>query len=153
MEPDYKEYWNEYCESVGLPKLVEGEPLVDEFGDNPRTSDYLIALVLEGKKTATCGLIEDYQRDDYPIPKVGDQKIFINGNREPVCIAEVTEVESKQFSEIDDSFAYDEGEGDRSYEFWYKEHVECFSNSMTAMGKEFHEQLPTVCERFKILYQ
>ncbi|EDY84586.1 conserved hypothetical protein [Verrucomicrobiia bacterium DG1235] len=153
MKEIYKQYWNEYRSSVGLPEQDEYEPLVDEFGDNPQTSDYLISLVLEGKKTATCGLIDEYQRDKYPIPKVGDQKILINGKREPVCVAEVTEVEIKPFSEINESFAYDEGEGDRSYEFWHKEHVKCFTRSMKAMGKEFNEQLQTVCERFKILYK
>ncbi len=153
MNQRYKQYWNEYRASMGLGPTDSDDIRVDELGDNPMTAEYLIALVLEGKKTATCGLVVEYQRDNYPIPKVGDRKIFINGRREPVCVIEVTSVEIMPFSAIDAAFAYDEGEGDRSYDFWRNEHVEYFTKSLNAMGKTFHEHLPTVCERFKVLHR
>ncbi len=152
MKETYQQYWNLFLQSVGKSS-TDDEPLIDEFGDNPKTADYLMGLVLEGKKTATCGLVIEYERDKYPIAKVGDQKIFMSADRKPVCVAEVTEVEIKPFNEIDESFAYDEGEGDRSYDSWYREHVTCFSRSATAMGIEFNDSLRTVCERFKILYK
>ena len=153
MNEIYTSYWNSYRASIGLSQTESYNFLVDEFGDSPGTADDLITLVLEGKKTATCGLAAEYQRDNYPIPKVGDQKIFINRRRQPTWVAEVTSVEIIPFSAIDDAFAHDEGEGDRSYTFWHKEHAACFTNSMKAMGKYLYEQLPTVCERFKILYK
>lgn len=153
LEELYKAYWNNYLRSCNLPEREIGTPMIDELGDNPRTAYYLIHHVLAGRKTATCGLVEEYSRDNYPLPKIGDTKILIDGQRLPACIVEVIEVEIKPFSQIDESFAYDEGEGDRSYSFWRDEHVKCFSNSMRGMGKEFHEELLTVCERFKLLYK
>lgn len=148
----YQQYWCENLASIGSTAPLDLEPQVDALGYNPRTTHYLTSLVLEGKKTATCGLVEEYERDQYPLPKVGDQKILVDGEKCPACIVEVTEANIVPFSQIDKSFAYDEGEGDRSYEFWRKEHLACFTKSMNALGKPFHEQLPTVCERFKLLY-
>lgn len=128
----------------GTPgRCARRQPQDDPLPDVPRP---------RREKTATCGLVEEYERDQYPLPKVGDQKILVDGEKCPACIVEVTEANIVPFSQIDKSFAYDEGEGDRSYEFWRKEHLACFTKSMNALGKPFHEQLPTVCERFKLLY-
>jgi len=126
---------------------------VDEFGDNPALMDYLIGLVLEGKKTATCGLLIEYEWDQYPLPQVGQRVVQINGRREPVCITEVMEVETKPFCEIDAQFAYDEGEDDRTYASWHREHVKYFTRRLAERGLAFDEKMLTVCERFKVIYR
>ena len=36
------------------------EPIRFSFGDSPELADRLLALVLAGKKTATCGALRDY---------------------------------------------------------------------------------------------
>ncbi|MDB4275891.1 MAG: ASCH domain-containing protein [Akkermansiaceae bacterium] len=90
---------------------------------------------------------------NYPIPQVGDIGIFLDGSREPACVGEVTEVEVKPFNEIDEAFAYDEGEGDRSYESWRREHIRFFTRSTQELGEEFDEDSLVVCERFRVLYK
>ena len=153
MKERYRQYWKEFLESTGRSPIEGEEPPVDEFGDNPELADELVGLVLEGKKTATCGLVIEYEHDDYPIPKVGDQSIFLNGSREPVCVAEVTEVEIKPFCEIDEQFAYDEGEDDRTYASWHREHVKYFTRRTKLLGVAFDENMLTVCERFRVIYR
>jgi len=49
MKETYQQYWNLFLQSVGKSS-TDDEPLIDEFGDNPKTADYLMGLVLEGKK-------------------------------------------------------------------------------------------------------
>ncbi|HTV67980.1 MAG TPA: ASCH domain-containing protein, partial [Rhizobiaceae bacterium] len=40
------------------------------FGDSPELANELLALVLSGAKTATCGALRDYGGDE-PVPEVG----------------------------------------------------------------------------------
>ena len=37
-------------------------------------NDYLVSLVLEGKKTATTSLYKEYEMKNEELPKVGDEK-------------------------------------------------------------------------------
>jgi len=153
MQQTYIDYWKRYKKSQGLDVGADEDFLVDEFGDNPALAAELVALVLEGRKTASGGLLIEYEKDEFPLPNVGDRKIVINGSREPVCVIEVTDVEIKKFSEVDAAFAYDEGEDDRSYESWHREHVKYFTRRLRNWSMEFSEDLPVVCERFRVVYR
>ncbi len=146
-------YWHRFLEANGQDPSASEAPSVDAFGDNPELADYLVGLVLEGKKTATCALLVEYEKDGDPLPQVGQQSIFVNGAGEPVCVAETTEVEVKPFCEIDAAFAYDEGEDDRTYASWHREHVKYFTRTLKAIGLVFDEGMLTVCERFKVLHK
>ena len=48
--------------------------------------------------------------------------MVLNGNWMPVCVIRTTELETKPFGEVDEAFAYDYGEGDRTLQ-WWREHV------------------------------
>ena len=80
------------------------------FGDNPELADRLLALVLAGKKTATCGALRDIGSDE-PMPEVGRRDVVLNGAGEEACVIETTSVETKRFDDIDPSFTDLEGEG------------------------------------------
>ena len=84
------------------------------FGDTPQMADELLALVLEGKKTATCSALRDHAAEGRPVPKVGERWVVLDGRGRPACVAETSEVVIKRFDEVDAAFAWDEGEGDRS---------------------------------------
>ena len=49
------------------PTMIDGRQSWS-FGDSPGLADELLALVLMGKKTATCGALRDYIADGTPIP-------------------------------------------------------------------------------------
>ena len=44
------------------------EPVRFSFGDTPELKDSLLALVLAGKKTATCGALRDYGQGGETMP-------------------------------------------------------------------------------------
>jgi len=123
------------------------------YGDSPELMDELIQLVLIGKKTATCGSLWEWEAEGKPLPKVGDVWVELDGNGNPVCITETTEVTIRKYNEVDAQFAYDEGEGDQSLNDWREAHRDFFSRVLRKIGKEFSEDMPLMCERFRVIYQ
>jgi uncharacterized protein YhfF len=107
------------------------------FGDNPAMADELLALVLEGKKTATAGTEADV---------VGERMTIQDGLGNPRAIIEITELTQRRFNEVDESFAYDEGEGDRTLEYWRKAHKEFFTREGV-----YTDDMMVCCERFKLI--
>jgi uncharacterized protein YhfF len=79
------------------------------FGDGPALADELAALVVTGRKTATCMSPDDPNR-----PQVGQRWVVLDGRAEPVCVIETAELNECRFDEVDERFAFDEGEGDRT---------------------------------------
>ncbi|MEN8847732.1 MAG: hypothetical protein ABF377_06615 [Akkermansiaceae bacterium] len=68
MNKSYQKYWSEFLSATGRNSSDhEGIP-VDEFGDSPELADALIKLILEGTKSATCGLLIAHEKENYPIP-------------------------------------------------------------------------------------
>ena len=59
-----------------------------------------------------------YDADDKPLMKPGDLSIVTLGGDQPACIIETTEVRIVPFDEVDEQFAYEGGEGDRTLESW-----------------------------------
>ena len=111
------------------------------FGDNPALADELAALVVAGIKTATCcpvsGGIDT---------KVGQQWVVRDGAGRPVAVIETTELTQRRFDQVDAQFAFDEGEGDRSLEYWRHAHRRYFSRR-----GEFADDMMLYCERFKLI--
>jgi len=123
------------------------------YGDSPELMNKLIQLVLEGKKTATCGSLWEWEAEGNPVPKVGDVWIELDGKDIPVCITETVEVTIRKYNEVDADFARAEGEGDLTLEYWRQAHRNFFSRTLPKIGKEFSEEMPLVCERFKLIYK
>ena len=116
------------------------------FGNTPALADELLALVLAGKKTATCTALWQYEIERWPLPQAGEKSIVVDSAKRPCCIVETTGVEIKRFDEIDAEFAHDEGEGDQSYEYWRAAHEEYFRGQ----GR-FSPDMMIVCERFRLV--
>ena len=122
--------------------------VVYDFGDSPELSEELIGLILSGKKTATCATVLEYEKEDEPIPKVGEYKLVVDYQRNPVCLIEITDVSIVPFCDVDDSFAYDEGEGDRTHKYWEDGHKQYFQRVLPSYGATFSETMPLICQRF-----
>ncbi|GAB4476263.1 MAG: ASCH domain-containing protein [Anaerolineae bacterium] len=145
-------FWRAY-----LASLPEGTPVpasfqVWSFGDSPALADELAALVVMGRKTATCGALYAYQVDGEPLPQVGGLSIITDGQGQPQCVIETIEVTITPFNRVDAAFAYEEGEDDRTLESWRRAHWTFFTRESAALGYELSEEMPLVCERFRMIY-
>jgi len=123
------------------------------WGDSPEMANELGALIAQGIKTGTCSALWEWEAESEAIPEKGLATIVLDGKGEPLCIVETTEVFIRNYNEVDTQFAHDEGEGDQSLEYWREAHKNFFSRVLPKIGKEFSEEMPLVCERFKVIYK
>jgi uncharacterized protein YhfF len=147
-------YWQVYQASLpgGHSHRVVALPAAWGFGDGPEMADELGGLVVQGIKTATCSSVEEIKADGDPIPCVGDLSIILDGRGEPIGIIETTGIEIKPLDEVTAEFAYDEGEGDRSLDYWRDGHRRYFSRGHARLGIPMSDQIPVVCERFRLIF-
>ena len=148
-----EKFWQAYLDTQ--PAHAKNQPMPEAwgFGDNSAMADELGALVAAGTKTATCSAVWEYEAENEVIPKVGELSIVTDGNDNPLCIIETTEIEIKPFNQVDAQFAFDEGEGDRSLAYWRDAHWRFFSRALTAINRTPTETMPLVCERFRVIYK
>jgi uncharacterized protein YhfF len=55
-------------------------------------------------------------------------------------------------SSVDEAFAYDEGEGERTREWWLDAHSGYWQRSCARMGLDFSETMEAVFERFVVVW-
>ncbi|MCT4609134.1 MAG: ASCH domain-containing protein [Pelagimonas sp.] len=115
------------------------------FGDSEALCQELLALVISGKKTATCGALRDFQDGGEAMPVVGRRDISLNWDGTPACVIETTEVTIRRFCDVDADFALSEGEDD-SLEGWQRGHQAYFTRN-----GGFDPEMQLVCERFKLI--
>ena len=101
------------------------------FGASPEEADALLALVLDGTKTATASAHADYEAKGEPLPEPGTLGIVLDGAGHPRALVETTDVRVVAFDEVDAEHAHLEGEGDRSLERWRAEHERFFTEHAT----------------------
>jgi uncharacterized protein YhfF len=125
----------------------------EKWGDYRELAEELGALIADGVKTAACSSMWEWEAEDRPIPEVGMITIVLDWDGDPLCIIETVEVEIKPYNQVDARLAYEEGEGDRTLEYWREAHWKYFSRILASIGKEPQEDMPLVCERFRIIYR
>jgi uncharacterized protein YhfF len=118
------------------------EMLRFSFGDSPAMADALLALVLEGKKTATCWAAV---QGDQGV-KVGVRAIVLDGQDHERAVIETVELTKRRFDEVDEAFAFQEGEDDRTLASWRKGHEAYFRRERT-----FAPDMMLYCERFRLV--
>jgi uncharacterized protein YhfF len=147
--PQVKAFWAAYkaAASIGHDRYD-----VVAFGDSPAMADELGALVINGPKRATAGLARDCGPGKEAMPAVGEHVVVIDGSGTPLCIWRTTDVQVKPLIEVDDAFAWDEGEGDRTRDDWLRGHRAFFSRQAAREGFDFHDRIETVFVRFTIVW-
>ncbi|MHA7776239.1 ASCH domain-containing protein [Roseibium sp. M-1] len=115
------------------------------FGDNPDLCARLIALVRSGKKTATCGALEDYEHGDEVLPVHGRRDIALNWDGTPALVIETQEVFVLRFCDMTEEFALAEGENE-DLQGWRRDHQRYFERNGV-----FHPEMDLVCERFTMI--
>jgi uncharacterized protein YhfF len=147
--PQVQAFWAAYRAAAGLD---HDRYDVVAFGDSPAMADELGALVVNGPKRATAGLLRDFASGGEAMPQVGGHVVVIDGRGAPLCIWRTTDVAVKPLIEVDDAFAWDEGEGDRSRDDWLRAHRAYFKRQAAREGFEFHDRIETIFERFTIVW-
>lgn len=133
---------------VGLPSF--------ELGFPGPLRDRLVAAVLSGGKTATTGLLTEYEREGEPLPAVGDRAAVLDSAGLPVAVVEVTEVRVLPLGDVGWEHARDEGEGHGSVAEWRAAHEEFWHGPemRAALGEpDFTttDATPVVAERFRVV--
>ena len=151
-EETIETYWQKFLSTLPPDSPYHSKSYVAEgWGDSPEMADELGALIAQGKKTATCASVWEWEVEGNPLPQAGLITIVLDGRGEPLCIIEAMEISIRKYSEVDADFAREEGEGDLSLQYWRELHKSFFSRILPKIGKEFSEEMPLVCERFKYI--
>lgn len=122
------------------------------FGDSEALADELAALVLQGRKRATAGLVRVFEADAKPLPQPGSSSIVKNWAGQPLCLIETTRVDVLPFDQVTAEFAHEEGEGDRSLASWRRNHEAFFGRECRRIGHEPRPDMPVACERFRLVH-
>lgn len=153
MKSSVEIMWENYLQSLPAANR-DGKTYTSwAFGDGPAMAEELAGLVKSGEKTATCSLYMLYELDDDPMPFAGELNIITTWEGQAEVITETVNVQVLPFNEVSEEFAAKEGEGDKSYDYWRRVHIEFFTNELKQIGKEFDESLLVVCEEFRVVYK
>lgn len=126
-------------------------PAAESFGDSVELADELLALIVNGPKRATAGSYDEYVQEGADIPDVGTFTIALDGRGAPRALLRTTDMRIGPLSSVDDQFAWDEGEGDRTRASWLADHHRFFERYLPTVGVSFSPDMPTVFERFEVL--
>lgn len=137
-------YWEEYWGNQDKPQSVSAW----QFGASP---DTLAQLVVDDIKTATCSGHLFYELENVSLPTTEDYSIILNSKDQPVAIIKTIEVTLTPMNEVTEEFAVAEGEGDRTYQYWWDAHEEFFREELSETEHEFSEDMLLVCERFELI--
>lgn len=113
-------------------------------------SNYLLGLVLEGKKRATASSLWAYEIENESIPKAGDRSIITYWDGTPGCIIRTTNVRIIPYCEITYDIAKLEGEDD-TLESWQKNHIQFFTEEGRQLGYTFSDDMPVIFEEFEVI--
>ncbi|QIK10824.1 ASCH domain-containing protein [Streptomyces sp. Je 1-4] len=142
-------------ESASPPANLASMPRA-EFAFPGPLRDQLVAAILDGSKTATTGLVLDYEHEGESLPEVGSRSVVIDSDDRPVAVIEVTGVRVVPLVQVDLSHVVDEGEGHTSVAEWRAAHERFWhSEEMRAAleDPEFavDDTTPVVLERFRLI--
>ena len=121
------------------------------FCSDEKNANELAELTLNGIKRGTASLKYWYEVENEKIPEVGDLNIITDWEGKPVCVIKNEKVLIIPFKEVDEDFAYREGEGDKSLKHWRDVHIEYFTKELKELGIEFNEDMLVVCEEFDVV--
>lgn len=148
--------WDDYRAAVGLDGSADYE--VDYFGDSPALCDALLAEVTAGDKRATASLENEYAAAGEALPQAGSHWIACDSTGTPRIILRTSDVQLLAFDEVDESFAYAEGEDDRTLASWRREHERYWRRTERNAGRPWTPETTrqpgrrVVCERFEVVW-
>ncbi len=151
--PSVEQMWQEYL-MAPIRKNVQKRSAYTawHFCNDEKAARELAHLVKLGVKTATSSLHCLYEWEKESLPKVGDFSVVTDFSGSAQCIIRTRKVELMLFNEVSEDFAYKEGEGDRSLEYWRKVHWTFFSGELKEYNIRMSVDMLVVCESFEMVY-
>ena len=145
-----KTFWQEFCE---ISKMNPETPYqVWFFGNSSEMAQELAKLVISGKKIATASLVAVNELKPEIAPIIYGYSVVTDFEDNPICVIQTTEIRHLPFDTVNAEFAFDEGEGDQTLEYWREVHWRYFLKEAKELNIEFNEKSLICCERFKLLY-
>jgi uncharacterized protein YhfF len=149
-----------FCQGLRMGDNVVGTLPIVQFGFPGELRDRLVAAVLTGEKTATTGLLVEWELDGDPVPRPGERFLVVDSTGVPVAVIEMSEVRVLRLGEVDLAIAQEEGEGFNSVEEWRLAH-EAFWNDyadelrsrLDDSSWKLVDETPVVVERFRLISQ
>jgi uncharacterized protein YhfF len=137
--------WDDYV--AAHPEHADEVPAVGPFGDSPAMADRLLDYVLHGPKRATCGLPDP----DEPVV-VGGHWVVQDGSGRSRVVLRTTDVRTGRLDSVDDAFAWDEGEDDRTRDSWLREHRVYVARGLGLAPGTDVDHVEVVFERFAVVW-
>lgn len=149
----YQTFWASFLATLSQPEYANTK-FYEAFaiGYDKESADDGASLILKGEKTSTSMLLWDVEVNHQPMYEVGSLHIVKDGSDQPVAVVETTELKVLPFNEVDEQFAYDYGEWDRTLAGWRKACWGFYSQQCQDLDKEASETMPLLCERFKVVF-
>lgn len=75
-----------------------------------------------------------------------------DGAGAPQVVLRGIELRIVPLDSVDDAFAWDEGEDDRTRDSWLDGHSRYFRRTLSRIGAEFHSRIDVVFEPFRVVW-
>ena len=128
------ELWAEFSAATGV--VAEYEAFGFGNPNTPALRDQLALLVRDGVKTATACHPDEFAATGEKVPEVGDYWVVLDSKDQAHAVTRTVEVRPTRFEDVDEQFAYDEGEGDRTLAWWRDAHIQYFQDAGLPIGPD-----------------
>jgi uncharacterized protein YhfF len=153
VTPKQQTFLNQYLEQLTTSERASIKDVIAEhFCGDEYNANQCAKLINEGIKTASCSLKAGYEIEQEPLPQVGRLSVVLDWEQNPICIVKLTSVEVCPFNQVSEAFAYAEGEGDRTYQWWKQAHLRFFEWYANELNITFSEYDDLVLERFEKVF-
>ncbi|HVR47145.1 MAG TPA: ASCH domain-containing protein [Candidatus Binatia bacterium] len=142
-------FWEEYARATpGIQPVYA----VWTLGDGPALADELAAMVVDGSKRASAGLLRDFASQNEPLPRTGDHVILVDGQSTPRCVICITRVEVNLIRDVDERFVQKNGGGDGSIAWWLTANLRYFKRQGTRQGFAVDDRTEVVFVDFVVVW-
>lgn len=146
---EIERFWLEYQRACGVQ--VEGFSAT-AYGHTRALADELAALIAAGAKRAHATLERDFEVEGDALPRPGEHIVVLDGRGTPQAIVRLRHVERRHFNEVDDEFAFECGEGDRTLAWWLVAYRQEFAERAEAQGFQVGERAVLILEYFELVW-
>ena len=142
-------FWLDYQKACN--PQVEGFSAT-AFGHTRVLADEHAALIASGAKRAHATLERDFEAEGDALPRPGEHVVVLDGRGNPQAIVRTRHVERRYFNEIDEAFAFECGEGDRTLAWWLVAYRQEFAERAEAQGFQVGEKAVLILEYFDLVW-
>lgn len=144
-------YWKKFLQDTG--RDPEDKCAGDlTFEAKGFVGDEMVALVLNGQKTAFFSSFATFQIDGEPLPVSGELYTVLDRNGDAACVIEITDVNIIPFNDVTWGMAQKEGE-DENLEQWRLKKQENLEDEGAILGFEFTPDMKLVFQIFRVVYR